>query len=1096
MKFAKELDRDLVPEWRVKYLDYKTGKKKLKAIRRALRSVNQTPRLRLRGGTTFTPSPFDTAPKYSFLNRNHGKAIDTSREPENLRAIAIDKSKSEHEANSSGKSRLNGENKDEEAPLNAQEDPRYPGLTRYGSIIGTPPKHGASLDKAKRPPSLKLPGAALDPDNTFPAVGPSDRRHASASERLPSSSEAGTETNNAFEVGKTRSPTAAKSLPARYKSIFSPKRMNSTPSVPVSQPPRPLAKRVFSLAQNTPPPAHGDVPLEAYRELDMRQAEFFHFLDMELDKIETFYKQKEDEATERLGVLREQLHTMADSRLTDLIERHTAKIKAKADKHTAAGKPLLNGRGGGSHDIDTNNGHNGSMMNPTSLIDSALQAVQAGKYGKSTKAMHGLATPSALRPASSDDRGDYQRKPERSHIPYQTAKRKLKVALQEYYRGLELLKSYALLNRTAFRKINKKYDKAVNARPSLRYMSEKVNQAWFVNSDVIEGHIRAVEDLYARYFEKGNHKVAVNRLRIKIARAGDYTENSFRNGLMLGFGAVFGVQGIVKAVELLYGDDQTRVTNTSYLLQIYAGYFFMNFLFILFCLDCRVWSTHKINYVFVFEYDTRHHLDWRQLFELPCFFLFLLGLFIWLNFSQYGDPNIFLYYPVILLGLTAILLFIPLKIFYYRSRLWLLVSMWRLICAGCYPVEWRDFYMGDMFCSLTYTMGNIELFFCLYANQWGNPTQCNSSSSRLLGFFTTLPGIWRAFQCYRRYHDSGNAFPHLLNLGKYTATILFYMMLSIYRIDKSTTNRGLFITFAIINSIYCSFWDVYYDWSLGDPHAKHPFLRQTLGYKRAWWYYTAMVIDPLLRFNWIFYAVIPLQVQHSAITSFCVALSEICRRGMWSLFRVENEHCSNVGHFRASRDVPLPYEVAATHQDQQQQQPQHIDPHTDEEQGIPHPGITHRPTYDGAHATGTDLAQTSSHSSSSFRRRHSASDQTPYQPSPLTRGLTRIGTIMRTAHAQDFEKRKKPELGASSAHGAKEEEDDDDDDDTDDDEEESSGEQSGRSSASRGSVVAAAAAASARTVVASAADVQSAREIDEVRGNLAVGRGEGSSSRS
>lgn len=30
---------------------------------------------------------------------------------------------------------------------------------------------------------------------------------------------------------------------------------------------------------------------------------------------------------------------------------------------------------------------------------------------------------------------------------------------------------------------------------------------------------------------------------------------------------------------------------------------------------------------------------------------------------------------------------------------------WRLICAGWYPVEWRDFYMGDMFCSLTYSMG-------------------------------------------------------------------------------------------------------------------------------------------------------------------------------------------------------------------------------------------------------------------------------------------------------------------------------------------------------------------------------------------------------
>ena len=29
---------------------------------------------------------------------------------------------------------------------------------------------------------------------------------------------------------------------------------------------------------------------------------------------------------------------------------------------------------------------------------------------------------------------------------------------------------------------------------------------------------------------------------------------------------------------------------------------------------------------------------------------------------------------------------------------------WRLLLAGIYPVEWRDFYLGDMFCSLTYSM--------------------------------------------------------------------------------------------------------------------------------------------------------------------------------------------------------------------------------------------------------------------------------------------------------------------------------------------------------------------------------------------------------
>jgi hypothetical protein len=393
------------------------------------------------------------------------------------------------------------------------------------------------------------------------------------------------DTDNAFEIGKTRSPTKKhSSLPARYKSVFSPMRMNSDAGPVTQTKARPSVRRLFSLSSKTPPASPGDVPLEAYRDLDLRQAEFFTFLDTELEKIEAFYKEKEDEATKRLAILRDQLHIMRDRRIDDIIHRQTAKIKAKSKKKAAV--PLLgHGHSHASSSGDENSddtkvngeGLSVSWLNP---IDAALEAINAGKYGKSTKEITQLATPAALKPQDYlEGRSDFVRRTDLPDVPYQAAKRKLKTALQEYYRGLELLKSYALLNRTAFRKINKKYDKTVNARPSSRYMTEKVNQAWFVNSDVIEGHIRAVEDLYARYFEKGNHKVAVGKLRIKIARAGDYTDNTFRNGVLLTAGTILGIQGIVKASDIadLHNPDLNSLSiNTSYLLQVcstklYAG---------------------------------------------------------------------------------------------------------------------------------------------------------------------------------------------------------------------------------------------------------------------------------------------------------------------------------------------------------------------------------------------------------------------------------------------------------------------------------------------------------------------------------------------
>lgn len=101
-------------------------------------------------------------------------------------------------------------------------------------------------------------------------------------------------------------------------------------------------------------------------------------------------------------------------------------------------------------------------------------------------------------------------------------------------------------------------------------------------------------------------------------------------------------------------------------------------------------------------------------------------------------------------------------------------------------------------------MQNIALFFCLYSSRWGHADQCNSSHSRLMGFFTTLPGIWRALQCLRRYYDTRNFFPHLVNCGKYTWTIMAAMSLSLYRVDRSHGLHAFFIFCATVNAVYCS----------------------------------------------------------------------------------------------------------------------------------------------------------------------------------------------------------------------------------------------------------------------------------------------------
>lgn len=448
-------------------------------------------------------------------------------------------------------------------------------VTNYGSIVASPPPHSLPLG----PPSLELPDPALSPnEESFPRhnrawrqsrfnPNPITTPNPSRKEGMP---------GDTYEVGPKNTPSKLDPSHMFYKhqNLLTPRRTVSTPGGVVhSKRPR-LLRRIFSTA-GIESPKLGDVPLEAYKEFDLRQAEYFNFLDKQLEKIESFYKMKEAEASDRLQLLRQQLHEMRDRRLEEIRAQQIASERARLHQARVA-----SGHAGIPTSLTLNQRRGEHKRSVSTVLKWAQPIENAVGFGHSytgklTKSLQPMVPPSGPEAQESqgqdhlDSRRDFARRPTYpDDVPYRAAKRKLKLALQEYYRGLELLKSYALLNRTAFRKMNKKYDKAIKARPTGRYMSEKVSKAWFVQSEVLEGQIVAVEDLYARYFERGNHKVAVGKLRSKSVKASDFSGSNFRNGLLIAGGLVFGVQGIVYGAEYLSNSDPTVRANASYLLQV------------------------------------------------------------------------------------------------------------------------------------------------------------------------------------------------------------------------------------------------------------------------------------------------------------------------------------------------------------------------------------------------------------------------------------------------------------------------------------------------------------------------------------------------
>lgn len=298
----------------------------------------------------------------------------------------------------------------------------------------------------------------------------------------------------------------------------------------------PLSKHISSGIEPSNKPSNSldirDTALNDYGPLQLSQAGFFDWLDQELAMVETFYKMKENEASKKLDKLRAQLHEMTDRGLQEALNAHMILVAVNETLRSHSGK-------------STDSPKHVDMWPDTSKV----------------------AFPGHHH--SVDSRGGFFHRTNRGdRVDYRRAKTKLKFALEEFYGDLQLLESYSSLNYTAFRKINKKFDKAVSAHNSLQYMSEKVDKAYFAQSKVLNSHMQDVEDLYARHVTHGSRKKTKEKLRNKTRRPGNYSGSILRCGLLLGIGTGFAIQGVMYSAQLQSHSDLTIRIKASYLLQV------------------------------------------------------------------------------------------------------------------------------------------------------------------------------------------------------------------------------------------------------------------------------------------------------------------------------------------------------------------------------------------------------------------------------------------------------------------------------------------------------------------------------------------------
>ncbi|KAL1759592.1 EXS family-domain-containing protein [Schizophyllum commune] len=482
---------------------------------------------------------------------------------------------------------------------------------------------------------------------------------------------------------------------------------------------------------------------------------FFKLLDAELEKVESFYLDREKEMQERTVLLREQLNELND---------HRKLFYPKAKLPAVDGAPIektltktTTKSGGGFLDSNRDRYHQGETPDSEEDIEDRLPPSPP-------------ATP-VERSSTPQPRRRVMLDPDE----YQHAKKRLKKAVLEHYRALQMLHNYRILNVTGFRKALKKFEKVTRIPCIDLYMREKVETSAFASDVRVRQMMTEMEDLYATRFVHGDKKRAMARLRVGTSQNSHHF-STFRSGMAIGLALPALVAGI---------------------------------------------------------YD----------------------------------------------------------------------SMLR--------VEFADFWMGDQFCSLVFTLSNLYFIPCTYTVGFDDWRQCTTSTKNWPVMFVvgTLPLTIRVVQSIKRYYDS-RLVTHLVNGGKYGTGIVMYLFYFLWRHRTSYDGPfyALYIITAILYSTYACTWDFLMDWSMLKTRAKYFLLRDEVLYtNHIPLYYFAIAYNALIRFAWVIY--IPEKGPSFLLRTFIVGMLEMTRRWVWNFYRLENEHLGNMDQYRVTREVPLPYSL-------------------------------------------------------------------------------------------------------------------------------------------------------------------------------------------
>ncbi|VYS51904.1 unnamed protein product [Arabidopsis thaliana] len=598
---------------------------------------------------------------------------------------------------------------------------------------------------------------------------------------------------------------------------------------------------------------------------------FFRRLDDEFNKVEKFYREKVDEVVKEVAVLNKQMDALIAFRLkmkeestvemarfalhgvvspAELAKNPSMKVHMEAIEEGGSSRA---GRRSDEDDYYTDEeDHNDVFFTPANNLSKMkssssafIEVLDSIKINNTKEALQSN-TKSVLKVSNHTEL-----KFSRDNL--RKIEEKLICAFVEFHRKLWYLKSYSFLNVLALSKILTKYDKITSRDAAKSYM-KMVDKSCLGSSDEVMKLMENVEATFIKQFTNGNRTKGMNILRPKPKR--ERHRLTFSTGFLGGcmFSLIVALVAIVRTRNILQDDGQKQYMNTMFPLYSLFGFIVLHMT--MYAANIYFWRQYRVNYSFIFGFKQGTELGYKQVLFVGFSIGALALLCVLANLDMETDPKTKDYQaltellPLFLLIAMFVVLVVPFNIFYRSSRFFFLTTLFHMLAAPLYKVTLPDFFLADQLCSQAQTLRSIEFYICYYG--WGDFKQrkntCKDSQvfNTFLFIVSAFPFFSRFLQCMRRMLEEKNI-EQGYNGFKYIVIVVAVCLGMAYEVDDEKDRQIIWRLLGGITSamavVFCTYWDLVYDWGLLNRTSKNPWLRDNLLIPHKEVYVLAMVSD-------------------------------------------------------------------------------------------------------------------------------------------------------------------------------------------------------------------------------------------------------------